>query len=216
MQCLGTMFLKSFRVVACLYSNLTVQVRTFDWQTGMVPFQKGVFQGDPLSVSIFNMVINMYVDQISSPRHLSLAYEYSYSNLTQFADDTSIITNSVKSCQFRCNMSIQFFDWANMQNNVGKCCALAVSSRPKSRVMIQSYELVQKQSLSLDASFSSSCVFRLTCLCPHALYRTSHRYYSLDSIRFELFKLEQNYVILCAWLLDCGLDVTVVGPLVCK
>ena len=101
---------KCQRVVACLYSNLTVQVRTPDWQTGMIPFQKGVFQGDPLSVSIFNMVINMYVDQISSPRHLSLAYEYSYSNshllLTQFADDTSIITNSVKSCQFLCNMSL--------------------------------------------------------------------------------------------------------------
>ena len=131
---------KCQRVVACLYSNLTVQVRTPDWQTGMIPFQKSVFQGDPLSVSIFNMVINMYVDQISSPRHLSLAYEYSYSNshllvlLTQFTDDTSIITNSVKSCQFLCNMSLQFFEWANMQINVWKCCALAVSSRPKSRV----------------------------------------------------------------------------------
>ena len=66
-------FRKVLRVVTCLYSNLTVQVITPDWQPGMISFQKGVFQGDPLSVSIFNMVINMYVDEISSPRHLSLA-----------------------------------------------------------------------------------------------------------------------------------------------
>ena len=87
----------------------------------MIPFQKSVFQVDPLSVSIFNLVINMYVDQISSPRHLSLTYEYSCSNshllIAQFADDTSIITNSVKSCQFLCNMSLQFFVWATMQIN---------------------------------------------------------------------------------------------------
>ena len=145
------------------YSNLTVQVRTPDGQTGMIPFQKDVFQGDPLSVSTFNTVINMYVDQISSARHLSLVYEYLYSNshllLTQFTDDTSIITNSAKSCQFLCNMSLQFFDWANMQINVRKCCALAVSSRPKLRVYNPKLRIGSETVFSLDAPFSSSGSF---------------------------------------------------------
>ena len=75
----------------------------------------------------------MYVDVISSPRHLSFAYQYSYNNshllLTQFADDTCLLSNSVKSCQILCKISEQFFHWIRIQLSVRKCRALAISSR---------------------------------------------------------------------------------------
>ena len=81
--------------------------------TDIIRFQKGVFQGDPLSVIIFNMVINLYVDVITQPSHRSLAYEFSYANcsilLTQFADDTCLLANSVVSCQYLCRISDKFF-----------------------------------------------------------------------------------------------------------
>ena len=84
------------------------------------------------------MVINLYVDVISQPLYNSLSYQYSYVNgqllLSQFADDTCLVSNSVSSCQFLTAISCQFFAWALMKVNVAKCRCLAISSRSKQTV----------------------------------------------------------------------------------
>ena len=125
-------------IVKDLYRNLAVFVQSSLWRTDIIRFQKGVFQGDPLSVIIFNMVINLYVDVITQPSHRSLAYEFSYANcsilLTQFADDTCLLANSVVSCQYLCRISDKFFQWAQMRVNVTKCRSLCISSRRRPRV----------------------------------------------------------------------------------
>ena len=41
------------------YSGLSVLVATKRWCTGRMPISIGIFQGDPLSVVIFNLVANM-------------------------------------------------------------------------------------------------------------------------------------------------------------
>ena len=45
-------------LVSNLYTNLTASVVTPSWSTAIFGMEIGVFQGDPLSVSIFNVVIN--------------------------------------------------------------------------------------------------------------------------------------------------------------
>ena len=86
---------KCKEIVQCIYRRF---IKSNRWQTCLIPFRKGVFQGDPLSVIIFNMVINLYVDVISQPLYNSLSYQYSYVNgqllLSQFADDTCLVSNS--------------------------------------------------------------------------------------------------------------------------
>ena len=121
------------RIVKDLYHRLAIFVQSPQWCTDLIQFQKGVFQGDPLSVTIFNMVMNLYVDTVTQPSFKSLAYTFSYANcnliLTQYADDTCLITNSVSSCQYLCRISDFFFRWAHMKVNVAKCRSLALSSR---------------------------------------------------------------------------------------
>ena len=51
-------------LVRNLYINLTVSVITPSWSTASFDMEIGVFQGDPLSVSIFNVVINTLVDPL--------------------------------------------------------------------------------------------------------------------------------------------------------
>ena len=54
------------KLVENLYTDLFVSVSTSTWSTstwstGATPLKIGVFQGDPLSSEIFNMVMNTYV-----------------------------------------------------------------------------------------------------------------------------------------------------------
>ena len=58
----------------------------------------GIFQGDPLSVMLFNTVINLYVDFIHL-NHAHLGYNFTGSQhcvlLLQYADDTCLVDNSM-------------------------------------------------------------------------------------------------------------------------
>ena len=90
-----------------------------EWQTELIPFHIRVFQGDPLSVVIFSMIINVYVELISyymyttKPTYRSLTYQFFYLNddfmLAQFADDICMTTNSASYCQFLADISIPLF-----------------------------------------------------------------------------------------------------------
>ena len=69
-------------LVNVLYINLTAPVVTPSWSTASFGMEIGVFQGDLLSVSIFNVVINTLVDPLV--RHcLYLGYRFSSSNMSQ-------------------------------------------------------------------------------------------------------------------------------------
>ena len=84
-----------------LYTSLSAKVITADWETPVIPLQKGVYQGDPLSVVIFNTVMNTLLDTISL--RLDLGYRFSNSsrrvNILQYADDTCLVADSPASCQ---------------------------------------------------------------------------------------------------------------------
>jgi hypothetical protein len=85
-------------ILQALYSGLEATVITESWETPLVSLQKGVYQGDPLSVVIFNTVMNTLrlVDTIS-PR-VDLAYQFSGSlrcvNILQYAVDMCLVANS--------------------------------------------------------------------------------------------------------------------------
>ena len=50
-----------------LYSGLNATVITENWDTPLVSLQKGVYKGDPLSVVIFNTVMNTLIDSVTWP-----------------------------------------------------------------------------------------------------------------------------------------------------
>ena len=82
------------QLVSNLYSGLSAVVSTDAWTTNPIHLQLGVYQGHPLSVIIFNTVINTLVDSITQCcSHLgySLNSTSCKVNLLQYADDTSLI-----------------------------------------------------------------------------------------------------------------------------
>ena len=50
--------------VQVLYTGLHAKVITAEWETPVISFQKGVYQEDPLSVVIFNTVMNTLLDAV--------------------------------------------------------------------------------------------------------------------------------------------------------
>ena len=59
-----TSVLQYHPVTACTLHDLSGTVVTNDWSTATIPLELGVYQGDPLSVVIFNTVINTMVDTL--------------------------------------------------------------------------------------------------------------------------------------------------------
>ena len=94
------------RALEALYSELYARVITEDWATPCIPLQIGVYQGDPLSVVIFNTVMNTLIDTLQTC--MDLGYTITGSrhqvNLLQYADDTCLLANSPASCQHLLNM----------------------------------------------------------------------------------------------------------------
>ena len=117
-------------IVQSLYTGLNAKVITADWETPLIPLQKGVYQGDPLSVVIFNTVMNTLVDTISLKT--DLGYHFSNSlrqvNILQYADDTCLIANSPAACQYLLNTTADWLQWSGMTAKVPKCQCLSLQA----------------------------------------------------------------------------------------
>ena len=116
-------------MICNLYQDLKGVISTKSWQTDPFHLQMGVYQGDPLSVIVFNTVMNTLVDTITR-RHPDLGYTLGTSshrsNLLQYADDTSLIADGPSSCRILINTTEAWLMWSGMKANVPKCVSLAV------------------------------------------------------------------------------------------
>ena len=122
-------------LVSSLYESQQAVITCKQWESTPVDLTVGVFQGDPLSVSIFNTIINLLLDHI---HHACPNAGYHFSSTTrelstlQYADDTCLIANSVKKCQMMLHATELWLTWAKMKPKVPKCRALALKSRTAS------------------------------------------------------------------------------------
>ena len=119
------------RLVSNMYDNLTAVISTESWTTAPIHLQLGVYQGDPLSVIIFNTVMNTLVDSITqrcSCLGHSLSSISSTINLLQYADDTSLISDGPASCQQLLGLTEAWLSWSGMRANVPKCVSVAIKA----------------------------------------------------------------------------------------
>ena len=116
------------QILQALYSDLVGKVITNEWETLPIPLDIGVYQGDPLSVVIFNTVINTLVDTFQS--RIDLGYTLSSStrqiNLLQYADDTCLLADSAATCQHLLEIVKQWLQWSGMRAKVCKCHCMAL------------------------------------------------------------------------------------------
>ena len=94
--------------------------------------QIGVYQGDPLSAAIFNVVINLLLNTIHVQSH-HLGYRFSSSSVVrpalQYADDTCLVSNCEENCQAMLDVTQRWLDWALMKAKVTKCVAVAITGQ---------------------------------------------------------------------------------------
>lgn len=118
------------RTLEALYSGLSAEIVTDKWTTPVIPLKIGVYQGDPLSVVIFNTVMNTLIDTLQT--RLDLGYTISTSdhqvNLQQYADDTCLLANSQASCQHLLDMVDRWLQWSGMRAKIPKCHSMAIQS----------------------------------------------------------------------------------------
>ena len=132
-------------LVKNIYCGLSAIVSSRQWSTAPFSLKIGIFQGDPMSVIIFNLVINLFVEFITEHYH-QLGYHFAGSHhilsLLQYADDSCMVANSEENCQLMCNATEKWLCWANMSAKVSKCRILA----------LRRGKLVPSPSISLNGS----------------------------------------------------------------
>lgn len=111
-----------------LYSDLNVVVTSPTWTTNPIPLRVGVYQGDPLSVVIFNSVMATLAESLKQYQQLGYSFSNSPRSLTtlQYADDTCLVADGPSSCQKLLQHVERWLDWAGMRAKVPKCHSLAI------------------------------------------------------------------------------------------
>ena len=115
------------KTIKSLYSNLGATVSSRSWSTRPIPLKTGVYQGDPLSVSIFNTVMATLADALKADRHLGYSLSRATNtNVLQYADDTCLVANGPASCQILLNKVQKLLQWTGMSAKVPKCKSLGI------------------------------------------------------------------------------------------
>ena len=116
------------RLIHQYYSELYVQVETRSWCTDWIPIEKGIFQGDTIADSLFNLPWNLCLEMVQSS--MTKGYqikEATVENKCQgYVDDLTLITATAKQQQQLLNIVADFLEWSNMQAKPQKCKSFAM------------------------------------------------------------------------------------------
>ena len=126
-----------------LYSNLWASILTPSWSSNPIRMSIGVFQGDPLSTSIFN-VIGTLVDTLQYHCH-HLGYRLSLSDQVisqlQFAADTCIMARNPQCCQEMLRVIDRWLLRSTMKAKPSKCQAITLRSRCSAKTRVYDPDL---------------------------------------------------------------------------
>ena len=149
------------QMVQSLYSGLSASVISHEWSTPLIPILTGVYQGDPLSVVIFNTVINTLIDTLKTKSELGFNLPNSSHklNLLQFADDSCLIAKDSSACQSLLRVVEKWLLWAGMKAKVLKCHSVAIEASTGSQLThILSLTAKKFPSLAKHPSNSLACL----------------------------------------------------------
>ena len=111
-----------------LYKTLNGTVVTKSWTSENFKFNKGVFQGDPLSPIIFLIIFNPIIERLQ--QELKFGYQLKDKSYitTPFADDFNIITGNKRSHQRIINLINECCKTMGLKLKPSKCRSLSIVS----------------------------------------------------------------------------------------
>jgi hypothetical protein len=109
-------------LVSNLYSGATTQFITAHGHTPPVEIGRGTLQGDPLSPLLFDLMVEPLIRWLNA---VDKGYDITSCGLKLsskwYADDGTLVTNSVADMISLLSIVQQFSDWSGIQLNVDKC-----------------------------------------------------------------------------------------------
>ena len=120
------------RALQSLYTGLSAVILTKQWETGPIHLGRGLFQGDPLSAAIFDVVVNLYLDAIKSECS-HMGYRFSTSrhqmSILQYADDTCLTASNKEDCQAMLDTTEKWLEWSLLKAKVSQCAATSINGQ---------------------------------------------------------------------------------------
>ena len=119
-------------IIRDIYTGSMISVAVNKLNTHFIPVDRGVLQGDPSSPLLFNLCFNPLMRTLSQPKFKHLGYMWGpnvdpySSSWLQFADDTAIIANDVKSAQTLINLNVAWCKWSGMHLRIDKCVSFGM------------------------------------------------------------------------------------------
>ena len=113
-------------IISELYSGFSTSVVTKTFVTSLLQVEKGVLQGDCLSLLLFNMLFNTFIQTLTKSKEFD-QLNYRYDNIIQprnwfqVADDAAAVTSSKYENQTLLNVFTRWCNWSGMTIRVGKC-----------------------------------------------------------------------------------------------
>ena len=145
------------RAIQSLYTGLSAVISTKQWETTPIHLGKGLFQGDPLSAAIFDVVINLYLDAIKSEcSHRGYRFSTSRHQMStlQYADDTCLTASSKEDCQAMLDTTEKWLDWSLLKAKVSKCAATSIDGQT-GRTTNPRLHITQEKIPYLGSNFTS-------------------------------------------------------------
>ena len=118
-------------MVTNVNTGLSASVNTPTGRTKAIPLQIGLYQGDPLSVTMFNTVMNnTYLEGLKRFRQSGYRFSKSVQSLyvLQYAYDTYLVSDGPAACRAMLSYTDQSLQWSKMKAQVCICQCLAIAA----------------------------------------------------------------------------------------
>ena len=140
------------RLVSNLYSGATTLFITPHGQTSRVGIHRGILQGDPLSPLLFDLMVESLIRWLTAS---GKGYDIASCDLRLaikwYADDGTLITNSVEDVISLLNIIQQFSTWSGIHLNAAKC---------KITTYIHELQSIPRKGTVAQRSVPASCTSR--------------------------------------------------------
>ena len=119
---------KFINSITSIYTNLCAEITMPSWSTAEIPLQVGVYQGDPLSIVIFNTGMCTLTEALQPYCHLGYTFTNSKHSLhlLQYADDACLLSDGPASCQELIRQVEKWLQWSGKKAKPAKCHSLGI------------------------------------------------------------------------------------------
>ena len=136
-----------------LYRGFHTSVSTSDFTTPYITVERGVLQGDCLSVLLFNLCCNTFIQHSKSEKFCQLGFclenvhgfSFTPTHWFHFADDAAVIRRQEQEHQMLLNRFTIWCQWAGMTSCVDKCCTFGIKKVSSKSAQVQPKLFINKE-----------------------------------------------------------------------